>query len=146
MSFELFFTGLLLSLLFIAVTGYFPGGIIVPGYLVLYADQPLRIIGTLIAALIAWLIYRLAARYLILFGKRRFVFLILISAVISFSFSFIVPMIFPISLEMRMIGWVIPGLIASNFDKQGVVVTLSSMAIVLAVLLFISKIYFYFLG
>ncbi len=146
MEYELFFTGLLISLLFIAVTGYFPGGIIVPGYLVLYADQPLRITGTLFAALIAWLIYRLAARYLILFGKRRFVFLILISAVISFSFSFIVPMIFPISMEMRMIGWVIPGLIAGNFDKQGVVATLSSIAIVLAVLLFISKIYFYFLG
>ncbi len=146
MEYELFFIGLLLSLLFIAVTGYFPGGIIVPGYLVLYADQPLRITGTLVAALIAWLIYKFVSRYLILFGKRRFVFLILISAVISFSFSFLVPMIFPVSLEMRMIGWVIPGLIASNFDKQGVVVTLSSMAIVLAVLLFISKIYFYFLG
>ena len=70
--------------------------------------------------------------------------MILISAVLSFSFSFFLPMIFPVSLEWKMIGWVIPGLIANNFDRQGVVVTFSSMAIVLAVLLFISKIYFYF--
>jgi len=144
MQYELFFTGLLLSLLFIAVTGYFPGGIIVPGYLVLYADQPLRITGTLIAGLLAYLIYRLASRYLILFGKRRFVFLILISATLSFSFSFLVPLIFPVSPELKMIGWVIPGLIANNFDRQGIAVTFSSMAIVLAVLVFISKIYYYF--
>lgn len=145
MQYELFFIGLILSLLFIAVTGYYPGGIIVPGYLVLYADQPLRITGTLIAGLVAYLIYRLASRYLILFGKRRFVFLILISAILSFSFSYLLPMIFPVSLEMKMIGWVIPGLIANNFDRQGIVVTFSSMAIMLAALLFISKIYFYFL-
>lgn len=144
MEYELFFIGLLLSLLFISVTGFYPGGIIVPGYLVLYADQPLRITGTLIAGLIAFLIYRLASRHLILFGKRRFVFLILISAILSFSFSFLLPMIFPISLELKMIGWVIPGLIANNFDRQGIVVTFSSMAIVLAALLFISKVYFYF--
>lgn len=143
LEYELFFIGLLISLLFIGVTGYYPGGIIVPGYLVLYADQPLRITGTLAAAVIAFLVYRLASRYFILFGKRRFVFLILISAVLSFSFSFLLPMIFPVSLEMRMIGWVIPGLVASNFDKQGIVPTLSSMAVVLAVLVFISKIYFY---
>lgn len=144
MQYELFFSGLLLSLLFIAVTGYYPGGIIVPGYLVLYSDQPLRITGTILAGLLAFLIYHLASRYLILFGKRRFVFLILISAILSFSFSFLLPMIFPVSLELKMIGWVIPGLIANNFDRQGIVVTFSSMAIVLAVLLFISKIYFYF--
>ncbi|MCX6225586.1 MAG: poly-gamma-glutamate biosynthesis protein PgsC [Bacteroidia bacterium] len=144
MQYELFFIGLLLSLVFIAVTGYYPGGIIVPGYLVLYSDQPLRITGTIIAGLMAYLIYRLASRYLILFGKRRFVFLILISAVLSFSFSYLVPVIFPASLELKMIGWVIPGLIANNFDRQGIIVTFSSMAIVLAVLLFISKIYFFF--
>jgi len=144
MSYELFFIGLLLSLLFITVTGYYPGGIIVPGYLVLYADQPLRITGTILAGLAAFGIYRLASRYLILFGKRRFVFLILISAVLAFSFSFLIPMIFPVSLELKMIGWVIPGLIANNFDRQGITVTFSSMVIVLAALLFMSKVYFYF--
>lgn len=144
MQYELFFCGLLLALLFIAVTGYYPGGIIVPGYLVLYADQPLRITGTIIAGLLAFFIYRLASRYLILFGKRRFVFLILISATLSFCFSFLMPFIFPVSSELKMIGWVIPGLIANNFDRQGIIVTFSSMAIVLAVLVFLSRIYFYF--
>ncbi len=144
MSYELFFLGLILSLIFIGVTGYYPGGIIVPGYLVLYADQPLRITGTLIAGLLAFAIYRIASRYLILFGKRRFVFLILISAILSISFSYLAPIFFPVSLEMKMIGWVIPGLIANNFDRQGIFITISSMAIVLAVLLFISKIYYFF--
>lgn len=134
MAYELFFIGLLITLLFIGVTGYYPGGIIVPGYLVLFVDQPLRITGTVVAGLLAFGIYRLASRWLILFGKRRFVFLVLVSAIIAFSVSWLLPMIFPVSLEMKMIGWVIPGLIASNFDKQGVTVTLASLLIVLAIL------------
>jgi poly-gamma-glutamate biosynthesis protein PgsC/CapC len=141
--YELFFIGLLISLIFIAVTGYYPGGIIVPGYLVLYFDQPLRITGTILAGLLAFLVYRLTSRYLILFGKRRFVFIIFISAILSFSFTYFAPFLFPASMEMKMIGWVIPGLIAINFDRQGMVATISSMAIVLAVLFCIGKIYFY---
>jgi poly-gamma-glutamate biosynthesis protein PgsC/CapC len=144
-SYELFFIGLLISLLFIGVTGYFPGGIIVPGYLVLYADQPLRITGTLLAGLVAFGLYRLASKYLILFGKRRFVFLILMSAILSFGAAYLLPVLFPEAPEFRMIGWVIPGLIASNFDKQGIVPTVSSLAIVLAVLLVISKLFIHFL-
>jgi poly-gamma-glutamate biosynthesis protein PgsC/CapC len=138
MAYELFFIGLLITLLFIGVTGYYPGGIIVPGYLVLFVDQPLRITGTVVAGLLAFGIYRLASRWLILFGKRRFVFLVLVSAIIAFSVSWLLPMIFPVSLEMKMIGWVIPGLIASNFDKQGVTVTLASLLIVLAMLKVVS--------
>jgi poly-gamma-glutamate biosynthesis protein PgsC/CapC len=139
--YELFFTGLLLSLLFVAVTGYFPGGMIVPGYLALYAGQPLRIIGTLVAALVAFLLYRLASRYLILFGRRRFVFLILSGALLSFGSSVLLPALFPAAIELKMIGWVIPGLIANQFDRQGVTLTVSSMAIVLVVLVALGRLY-----
>jgi hypothetical protein len=58
MSFELPFIGLLLSLAFISVTGIYPGGIIVPSYLVLFAGQPERIVGTLIAAILALVTYK----------------------------------------------------------------------------------------
>ena len=142
MPYEIMFIGLLVSLLFISVTGFYPGGIIVPSYLILFVDQPIRLIGTLIAAVLTFLAYRLASRYLILFGKRRFVFMILCGAIISYFISYILPDIFPFAVEMKVIGWVIPGLIANNFDRQGLISTTSSMAIVVAALFFISNIFY----
>ena len=142
MSYELFFIGLAITLVFISLTGYYPGGIIVPAYLVLFVDQPLRLIGTLVIAFIAWGLYRLASRYLILFGKRRFVFLILSGAIGAFVLSYILPQFFPGSVELKVIGWVIPGLMASQLEKQGPLITLSAMAIVLTILFFIGKLFY----
>jgi hypothetical protein len=74
MEYELVFVALIASLLFIGVTGFYPGGIIVPSYLVLFIHQPSRLFGTLIAALLTHLCYKLVSRYLIVFGRRMFVF------------------------------------------------------------------------
>jgi poly-gamma-glutamate biosynthesis protein PgsC/CapC len=130
MGFELPFISLLLSLIFTGITGLFPGGIIVPSYLVLFMNQPARIAGTLLAALLALLSYRLASRYLILFGKRRFVFMILLGGLWAVLWSRFIPSFFPASLEFRVIGWVIPGLIANNFERQGVTATAAALATV----------------
>lgn len=142
MTFEIAIIGLVLSLIFIVLTGYYPGGIIVPSYLVLFTDQPLRLIGTLIASLIAFSLYRILSSYLILFGKRRFVMLILLGALASLSLSLLLPILFPSTIELKVIGWVIPGLIASAFDRQGVLITSSSLAIVLTILFFTGRLYF----
>ena len=75
-------------------------------------------------------------------GKRRFVFLILTGAVGAFILSYILPHFFPETIELKVIGWVIPGLIASQFEKQGPIITLSSMAIVLTLLFFLGKIFY----
>lgn len=146
MTFEIAIIGLVLSLVYIVLTGYYPGGIIVPSYLVLFTDQPLRLIGTLIASIIAFLLYRALSSYLILFGKRRFVMLILLGALASLSLSLLLPILFPSAIELRVIGWVIPGLIASSFDRQGVIITTSSLAIVLTVLFFTGRLYFLILN
>ena len=143
MSYELFFIGLALTLIFIASTGYYPGGIIVPAYLVLFIDQPLRLLGTLIIAVITWGLYRLASRYLILYGKRRFVFLLLIGACGAFLLSFILPRFFPASIELKVIGWLIPGLIAGQIEKQGMAITFSATAIVLTLLYFTGKLFYW---
>ena len=142
MSYELFFIGLLLTLLFISLTGLMPGGIIVPAYLVLFIDQPLRLAGTLAIAFIAWGLYKLASHYLILFGKRRFIFLILLGALGSFLLSYVLPQFFAEAIELKVIGWVIPGLIASSFEKQGWVRTMSALSIMLLILFLISKLFF----
>ncbi len=127
MGFEVPFIGLLVSLLFIGLTGVYPGGIIVPSYLVLFLHQPERIAGTIIAAFLTLAVYRLSCRWLILFGRRRFVFLILIGGFWALLWLQLFPHIFPASLEFRVIGWVIPGLIANHLDRQGAVITTASL-------------------
>jgi len=127
MGFEVPFIGLLVSLLFIGLTGVYPGGIIVPSYLVLFLHQPERIAGTIIAAFLTLAVYRLSYRWLILFGRRRFVFLILIGGFWALLWLQLFPYIFPASLEFRVIGWVIPGLIANHLDRQGAVITTASL-------------------
>ena len=140
MGYEIAFVGLLLSLAFTGLTGIYPGGIIVPSYLVLFVNQPARIAGTLIAALLTLLVYRFLSRYLILFGRRRFVCLILIGGVWALLWLPVFPALFPLSLEFRVIGWVIPGLIASHFDRQGVTATTAALVTVTVMLHFLGQV------
>ena len=137
MGYELPFIGLLVSLVFTGITGFYPGGIIVPSYLVLFMDQPARIAGTLIAAFMALVSYKLASHYLILFGRRRFVFIVLIGGIWALLWRELFPSIFPLSLEFRVIGWVIPGLIANHLERQGVVVTTASLVTVTVAIFFL---------
>jgi gamma-polyglutamate biosynthesis protein CapC len=75
MGYEIMFIGLVLALGYVSLTGYYPGGIIVPGYLVLFVDQPFRMAGTLAAALLTLALYLLASRHLILFENEDSFFL-----------------------------------------------------------------------
>ena len=50
--------GMLLSLILTETLGVTAGGVIVPGYIALYLNQPYKIIVTLIVALIVLLIIR----------------------------------------------------------------------------------------
>lgn len=140
MGYEITFIGLLISLLYIGITGWYPGGIIVPSYLVLFVDQPARIAGTLLAALLTLLCFRIASHYLIIFGRRRFVFMILVGGIWTLLWLAILPAVLPLSLEFRVIGWVIPGLIANNFERQGVLLTTASLVTVTVVTYLLGKI------
>ncbi len=145
MGYEISFLGLLISLIFIGITGYYPGGIIVPSYLVLFIDHPARIAGTLIAALLTVLCFKLVSQYLILFGRKRFVFMILIGAIWTFLWLQFLPFIFPASLEFRTIGWVIPGLIANHFERQGVLITTASLVTVTISVHFLGRVLYFIL-
>lgn len=123
MPVEAFVIGLAISFVFIEITGLYPGGLIVPAYFAVYLDQPLRIIGTFVVACSTWLIYRVLAHWLILFGRRRFALLVLLGSLLGMCIYRVLPVIWPASLELRIIGWVIPGLIANAFERQGFVVT-----------------------
>lgn len=141
MGLELPFLGVLFSLAFIALTGIYPGGIIVPSYLVLFLDQPQRLVGTLGAAFLTWLVFLLASRWLILFGRRRFAFLILVGGLWAFLWQSLLPFLFPATVEFAVIGWVIPGLVANHFHRQGVTVTTASLVLVTVLLGWVGRVW-----
>jgi len=128
MAVETLLVGLVLALLWAEATDISPGGIIVPGYLALYADRPLRLLATLAAALLTLAVYRFLARHLILFGRRRFVLMVLTGALIAQGSSLLLPGLLASSVELRVIGWVIPGILASNLARQRFWPTLASAA------------------
>ena len=127
---ETLLVGLVLALLWAEITDLSPGGIIVPGYFALYLDRPLRAAATLAVALLTLAIYRFLARHLILFGRRRFVLMVLVGAVLSQGWLLVLPRVFAAPVELRVIGWVIPGILASSLVRQKVLPTLASLAAV----------------
>jgi len=127
---ETLLIGLVLALLWAEITDLSPGGIIVPGYFALYLDRPLRAAATLAVALLTLTIYRFLARHLILFGRRRFVLMVLVGAVLSQAWLLVLPRLFAAPVELRVIGWIIPGILASSLVRQKVLPTLASLAAV----------------
>jgi poly-gamma-glutamate biosynthesis protein PgsC/CapC len=127
---ETLLIGLVLALLWAEITDLSPGGIIVPGYFALYLDRPLRAAATLAAALLTLAITRFLARHLILFGRRRFVLMVLVGAVLSQAWLLVLPRVSAAPVELRVIGWIIPGILASSLARQKVLPTLASLAAV----------------
>lgn len=127
MIIETLLVGLVLALLWAELTDISPGGIIVPGYVALYLGQPLRVAATLAAALLTVAVYRLLVRRLILFGRRRFALMVLVGALLSQAWFLALPRLAAAPLELRVIGWVIPGILASSLVRQKPLPTLASL-------------------
>lgn len=130
MIIETLLIGLVLALLWTELTDVSPGGLIVPGYLALYLGQPARVAATLAAALLALAVYRVLARRLILFGRRRFVLMVLVGAVLAQAWLLLLPGLFAAPAGLRVIGWIIPGILASSLARQKAAPTLASLAAV----------------
>ncbi|HNW24576.1 MAG TPA: poly-gamma-glutamate biosynthesis protein PgsC [Candidatus Cloacimonas sp.] len=122
--------GVIISLMFSELLGASAGGIVVPGYIALYLDKPLQILGTLVISLLTWGIIRIISNFTLLFGKRRMVLSILIGFILGWLSRILVVQDITIhQLQMQSIGYIIPGLIANWFERQGFWKTLSSMGI-----------------
>jgi len=127
MIYETLFIGLIVAVLYVEIMDLYPGGIIVPAYMALFLDQPLRILVTILVAILSLMTYKLLSRMFILFGRRRFVMLILLGALWGQIWFLFLPHIYSGALELRAIGWVIPGLLANNLEKQRFLATLASL-------------------
>jgi len=144
MIYETLFIGLIVAVIYVEIMDIYPGGIIVPAYVALYLDQPLRVLITILIAFLSLFTYRLLSRFLILFGKRRFVMLVLLGALWAQLWFVLLPHIFSDPLGLRAIGWLIPGLLANNMEKQRLIPTLASLLIVSTITYFLVRIFMWF--
>jgi len=122
--------GIMVSFAFYEIVGFSPGGIVVPGYVALFLDQPIRILVTLLVALLTYFAVKILSNYIILYGRRRFLTMVLVSFLLKWLIEEIIIKM-PISgIELRSIGYIIPGLIANEMRRQGIFPTIYSLAIV----------------
>ncbi|MBI1884011.1 MAG: poly-gamma-glutamate biosynthesis protein PgsC [Chlamydiae bacterium] len=123
--------GLVLSLIFSEIFGLAAGGMVVPGYLSLQLHHPLRVVATLLVALATYGLVRFLSNFMFIYGRRRTVVTILIAFILGWlSRSFFSWDIHEFHVEIRAIGYIIPGLMAIWMERQGVTATLSTLIIV----------------
>jgi poly-gamma-glutamate biosynthesis protein PgsC/CapC len=120
--------GVVIALIFTEIAGILPGGIIVPAALALSMDRPGRVLATVLAACLALVIYKGLASFFLIYGRRRFVLMLLLGALIGQLWVLAWPRLAASSIDFRVIGWIIPGLLAYNLERQKVLPTLASLA------------------
>jgi poly-gamma-glutamate biosynthesis protein PgsC/CapC len=117
--------GLTFSLLSYEVFGLAAGGIVVPGYIALHLSQPDRLAGIIFVSLATYLVIKILGNYTFLYGRRQMVLCLLVGCLLAnFSRQFLLLDLTSSTVELQAVGWVVPGLIAHWFGKQGIYKTL----------------------
>ncbi len=120
--------GLVISLAFSEFLGVAAGGMVVPGYVALYLDRPLVILITLLASYVTFFAVHSLSTVMVIYGRRRTVMMILV----GFLFGWLIRSLGPLNtdfgvIELSMVGYIIPGLIAVWIDRQGTLETFSAL-------------------
>lgn len=129
MNINIVLLGVIVSIIFYEITQISPGGIVVPGLIVLYINEPLRIVYSIVIAIITYFVVKLISKKLIIFGKRKFAVMIILSVFISFILSLIFNFTGLSFLSISLIGYTITGLVASDMGRQGILKTLCGLVI-----------------
>lgn len=140
--------GLIVSLLFSELFGLAAGGLVVPGYIALYLTRPLDVAVTLGAALLTFFLVRIVSTFVIVYGRRRTALMILVGyavgillnralaaalesaadpATVAVGHTLGLAAAGRAAIETGVIGYIVPGLIATWLDRQGVVPTLAAL-------------------
>ena len=71
MANDIIIFGIILSIIFYEITEISPGGLIVPAYIAFYINTPQRIIITIIAGILTFLIVKFISNHTIIYGRRK---------------------------------------------------------------------------
>ncbi|GAB3289957.1 poly-gamma-glutamate biosynthesis protein PgsC [Pseudidiomarina andamanensis] len=147
--------GLFFTLLLTQTLGLAAGGLVVPGYVALQLTDPLSLALTLVAAFVTYLIVKIVSSFVIVYGRRQTIIMILTGYIIAGLFDMFIgnlvnwtdlqmiagvdeaqAQVQPLEsslmmavMESSIIGYIIPGLIAIWFERQGVLQTLCGLAV-----------------
>ena len=121
--------GMVLSLVFTETLGVTAGGIIVPGYIALYFTDPIKIVSTFLISLMTLYIVKLFSQFMLIYGKRRLVFCLLVGFLLGYLSKIYLVELDSYYSDISVIGNIIPGLIASWMDRQGILRTISVILI-----------------
>ncbi len=125
-------TGIIVSLMVTEFTGYSPGGVVAVGYLAMFAHQPRWLAGTLAVALVTFGAVRILEQRLLLYGRRKFSVYLLVGIIIS-QFLYWLTMASGLEASLLVIGYLIPGLIARDFSRQGILTTMLVLTLAIVI-------------
>ncbi len=128
---EIILLGLILAIIFTEITEISPGGFIVPAYFALYIDDPLRIIFTIIVSVVSVFIVKFVGRYTIIYGRRKFAVYIVVGVFLKFLLNFFyLGGALTFSSFSLTVGYLVPGILGKDIEKQGIVKTIIALFIV----------------
>jgi poly-gamma-glutamate biosynthesis protein PgsC/CapC len=122
-------TGIVVNILLQEITGLAAGGIISSGYVAMILDQPIQL--AILAALVAVTFgaMRALSQVLILYGARRLGLSVLVGVALSTGAQHARFEVGPALVEWGGLGYIVPGLIAYHWERQGLLPTLAMLAI-----------------
>jgi len=123
--------GLVFSLICYLTTNLSPGGMITPGWLALtivgdYAQAAVVVV----MAVFTFALANLLQKIVILYGKRLFASVILISVLLQVSLFLVIQRDFPLLFVHQTLGFVAPGLIAYQLIRQPIKPTVLATGVV----------------
>ncbi len=121
--------GLIVSLILYDGLWIAAGGMVVPGYAAYMLGNPLLLAISLAAGFVAFLLLSGMSRFAIFFGRRRFVTAILLGMAANFLVVHGLIFITKKPIAVPDFGYVVPGLLATWLDKQGIIATASALTI-----------------
>jgi poly-gamma-glutamate biosynthesis protein PgsC/CapC len=148
--------GLLLTLLVTEAFGIAAGGLVVPGYMALKIMQPVNFVLTIFVALAAFAVIRVLSSFMVIYGRRMTALTILTAYLLGALLELLIgggvsfqltpdnaallggdagtdglnqQLNDPVFVELGVIGYIIPGLIALWFNRQGIWQTLSALIV-----------------
>jgi len=126
---ELFLIGLVVGVLYHELAGWSPGGVIPPAYFALFIGQPERLATTLAVALAVYAIVHFLQARTVLYGRRR----LLAALLLGFGLKVLVERVLApaagLPFEIQAIGFIVPGLVASDMLRQRIAPTVLSLGI-----------------
>lgn len=118
---------MLLGMFYYHRTGWACGGIITPGIVAIYIANPDKLAVSLAAALVTWGLLELLVRQFNLYGRQRLASAMLIALALRY------PLVSVLGEASLWLGWVVPGLVGADIQRQGLLPTLTAVVAVSAV-------------